>query len=1194
MLVIVLGVLSFGSIGTAASTSLVINEVDYDQPGTDAAEFLELLNVSGSSVNLDAYRVELVNGSGGAVYQTFDLPNVELAAGDYFVACANPATTANCDFDASTTDTNLIQNGAPDGLRLMLDTTVVDALSYEGDTAGATEGSGAGLEDTAVGGDSISRCPDGLDADVNNADFVLVALSPGAANSCPEEPTQPLLVVNEIDYDQPGTDGAEFVEIKNVGTTAANLGGVFLDFVNGNGGVVYASLDLPAVDLAAGDYFVVCGNAATTANCDLDVLPDTNLIQNGSPDAMLLREGEATLDTVSYAGSTEAPYTEGSGEGLVDSSTAADVGISRCADGVDTNVNNVDFAQRPITPGATNSCVPPPPPPAAFGVCGDRTETRISAVQGPDLATPVPGEIRVVEGVVVGDYQAVGGFNGYYLQEETGDADDNAATSEGIFVFSGSLAGGALDVSAGQIVRVRGTVSEFSGLTQIGTLTNAAVCPGTADIPPTPVTLPVSAVADHERTEGMKVRLVGLTVTEVFNLGRFGEVSLSGVGRLPIPTSVALPGAPAQAVMDANNRSRIILDDGDNRQNIDPTVYPQGSLSATNTLRVGDTLAELNGVMDFRFGAYRIQPVGPVAFSFTNPRTSAPAAVGGNLKVTSFNVLNYFNGDGAGGGFPTSRGAETQAELDRQQAKIVSALTTIDADIMGLMEIENDGGANSALSQLTAALNAATAPGTYAYVDTGVIGTDAIKVAVIYKPGVVTPVGAYAVLTSAADPRFVDTLNRPSLAQTFRHNASGQTLTVLVNHLKSKGSACGGDPDTGDGSGNCNQTRTNAAEAIVDWLAGDPTGSGDPDFLIIGDLNSYTFETPIQALEAGGFTNLVRAYGGLDAYSYVFNGESGYLDHALSTASLAEQVTGVTEWHVNPDEPSVLDYNTNFKSPNHQTTLYDPGPYRSSDHDPVIVGLQLNRAPDADAGGPYTVAEGGSVAIAATGSDPDGDAVTYAWDLDDDGAFDDGAGQTASFSAATIDGPAVRTVRVQVSDGALQAVDSAIVNVTNVAPTASFHAPSSAFAGFAFTLSLTNATDAAPADVPGLTFAFDCGGGYGAFSAGRSTACPTDSVGLRSVGAKVRDDDGGVTEYRRTVAVRVTFDSLCNLVRSYVDRRVIAAVLCLQLHEAADSRGRHRNGHLNAFVHLVRAQSGRSMTAAEAATLIRLAGALQR
>jgi hypothetical protein len=433
-----------------------------------------------------------------------------------------------------------------------------------------------------------------------------------------------------------------------------------------------------------------------------------------------------------------------------------------------------------------------------------------------------------------------------------------------------------------------------------------------------------------------------LTATEVFNLGRFGEVSLSGAGRLYTPTAVAAPGAPAQAVLAQNNRSRIILDDANNTQNLDPTRYPQGGLSATNTLRVGDTLDGLTGILEFRFSAYRIQPVGPVEFTGTNLRTPAPADVGGNLKVGSFNVLNYFNGDGLGGGFPTSRGAESQFELDRQQAKIVSALTAIDADIFGLMEIENDGGANNALAQLVGALNAATAPGTYAYIDTGVIGTDAIKVALIYKAAAAMPLGDWKIITSAVDPRFDETRSRPALAQTFRHLGSGEALTVVVNHLKSKGSACAGDPDTGDGSGNCNGTRTLAAAALADWLATDPTGSGDSDVLIIGDLNSYTFETPITTLVSAGYTNLVRKYGGLTAYSYVFQGESGYLDHALATSSLEAQVSGATEWHINPDEPTVLDYNVNFKSANHVITLYDDGPYRASDHDPVIVGLQLD------------------------------------------------------------------------------------------------------------------------------------------------------------------------------------------------------------------------------------------------------------
>ena len=177
--------------------------------------------------------------------------------------------------------------------------------------------------------------------------------------------------------------------------------------------------------------------------------------------------------------------------------------------------------------------------------------------------------------------------------------------------------------------------------------------------------------------------------------------------------------------------------------------------------------------MDFRFSNYRIQPVGPISWDHTNARTAAPEPVGGNLKVASFNVLNFFNGNGLGGGFPTARGANTQFELDRQKAKEVSALKAIDADIVGLMEIENDAPPNSAIEELVAGLNAEMGAGTYAFIDTGKIGTDEIKVALIYKPASVSPVGAFKTITTAIDPRFIDTLNRPSLAQTFEQTRAG-------------------------------------------------------------------------------------------------------------------------------------------------------------------------------------------------------------------------------------------------------------------------------------------------------------------------------------------------------------------------------------------------------------------------------------
>jgi predicted extracellular nuclease len=190
------------------------------------------------------------------------------------------------------------------------------------------------------------------------------------------------------------------------------------------------------------------------------------------------------------------------------------------------------------------------------------------------------------------------------------------------------------------------------------------------------------------------------------------------------------------------------------------------------------------------------------------------------------------------------------------------------------------------------------------------------------------------------------------LAQTFEANGGGGVFTVAVTHLKSKGTDCNdvGDPDTGNGAGNCNLTRKAAAEAMVDWLASDPTGSGGSAYLIIGDLNSYDKEDPIDAIKKGAddtlgtgddYTDLVNFYQGEAAYTYVFDGAIGNLDYALASAALADQVSGLTIWHINADEPDLLDYDTSFKQPA-QAALYEPNAYRSSDHDPVIVGLDLS------------------------------------------------------------------------------------------------------------------------------------------------------------------------------------------------------------------------------------------------------------
>ena len=341
-----------------------------------------------------------------------------------------------------------------------------------------------------------------------------------------------------------------------------------------------------------------------------------------------------------------------------------------------------------------------------------------------------------------------------------------------------------------------------------------------------------------------------------------------------------------------------------------------------------------------------MQPVGPIEFDHTNPRPASPADVGGDVRAAAFNVLNYFNGNGAGGGFPTERGATTAFEFDRQRDKIIAAITELDADVVGLMELENDDTDTEygAIEDLVDGLNAAAGAGTYDFIDTGIVGGDAIRVGILYQPDRVTPVGAHAIIDSTVDPRFIDNLNRPSIAQTFEVNSSGAVFTAVVNHLKSKGSDCDdvGDPDTGDGQGNCNITRTNAAKALVDWLDSDPTGSGDNDYLVLGDMNAYAQEDPITVFRDAGYVDTIDEFLGGEGYSYVFQGQSGYLDHALASPSLAAQVSGVTEWHINADEPIALDYNAEFKTPNQVGTFYSDDAYRSSDHDPVLVGMSLN------------------------------------------------------------------------------------------------------------------------------------------------------------------------------------------------------------------------------------------------------------
>lgn len=585
----------------------------------------------------------------------------------------------------------------------------------------------------------------------------------------------------------------------------------------------------------------------------------------------------------------------------------------------------------------------------------------ISDVQGNGESSPTAGETVVVEGIVTGDFQdndtdALNNLGGFFIQAESPDS--NTSTSDGIFIFDGNEP--SVDVSAGDRVSVTGMVKEYFGETQIAA-TSVSVLGG-GNVQAISVSLPATAVinnsdgqviADLERYEGMLVRFdQTLTVGEMYGLERFGELSLTEGGRLYQFANRNPPSVDGFTAHVAESAARtIVLDDGRRGQNETPVRYLHSPVSVDEPVRVGSTVTGLTGVLRYSRSSggngtetWRLMATVSPEFVADNPRPGAPD-IDGELRVASANVLNFFSTIDSGQsdcGPSTTigcRGADSDEELGRQTAKTTTGLAMIDADIVGLMELENN--ASESLQLIVESLNAAMGADTYTYVDTGSIGPGAIKTGFIYKPAIVTPDEAHAILTSRTDARFADGRNRPALAQSFVQNSDGAKLTIVVNHLKSKGSGCDseGDPNIGDGQGNCNRTRTAAAAAIADWLQTDPTGSNDPDFLIIGDLNADLKEDPLTALADAGYINLLEESHDEAPYSYVFRAQSGVLDHALASASLLPQVTETIEWHINADEAPIHDYNLDR---GRDAGIFNgASPYRASDHDPIIIGLNL-------------------------------------------------------------------------------------------------------------------------------------------------------------------------------------------------------------------------------------------------------------
>ncbi|ABS05078.1 ExeM/NucH family extracellular endonuclease [Kineococcus radiotolerans] len=746
----------------------------------------------------------------------------------------------------------------------------------------------------AVGAAAVSLTALGLPA---------IAAAPASAAA----PTTPF--VSELHYDNAGTDSGEFVEVQlPAGTSSAGLSVVLY---NGGTGATYDTDALPAVTAPA--------DAPAVAVVDYPA----NGVQNGSPDAVALVRGGEVLEFLSYEGTFAA--TNGPAAGR----TSTDIGVSEAgtepagqslsrtvtADGTSTW-----SGPAAATRGAVNAPAATPQPPAP----GRAVE--IGAVQGTGATTPLAGQQVTVTGVVVGDTP---GLSGFYLQDRDGDGDP--ATSDGVFVFS------AAAVDLGDTVTVTGQAQEFGGQTQVRASGVAVVAEGGASDLPAPAALDLPAdAAARERLEGMRVVPADrLTVSEVFDLTSFGELTLSEGGVLVQPTELARPGAGAQAIAEENARRSIVLDDAVSAR---ASVTARPYLSPTTPVRVGDEVSFTEPlVLGYGFDAWRLQPADGTAdgvFAPQDTRPQAPEAVGGDVQVGAFNVLNYFLTLGGAG-----RGATSQAELEEQAGKIVPAIRALGADVVTLMEIEdtastgrNPGNADLALEDLVRRLNTAAGSQEWAYVpmpaELYAVDRDVIRNAIIYKQDVVQPVGEPVGLVDET----VWSNAREPIAQTFVKD--GDAFTVVADHFKSKGGTGTGDnADTGQGSFNGDRVRQ--AQSLAGFLARLRESTGDADVVALGDFNAYTQEDPIEVLRTdAGLVDLGERF---DAgrYSYVFDALSGSLDHALASAELTAKVTDATHWNINSVESFAYQYTGD-------PALYAPNPYRSSDHDPVVFGIDLD------------------------------------------------------------------------------------------------------------------------------------------------------------------------------------------------------------------------------------------------------------
>lgn len=923
--------------GGTSSGALFISEY---VEGSSYNKAIEIFNPSNTEIDLSTENYQLGRFSNGGTTPSMISLTGTIAANGTFVIANNRAAVEVLDL-ADQLSGSLSHNG-DDAYVLYKNDEVVDSFGNVGEDPGSAWGS-----DTSTTKDNTLRRNESVvsgDTVINDT-FDPAQEWTGAGKDDFSDLGLHTVINPEI-FISEYIEGSSFnkaLELFNPSPAEVDLAaenyqlGLFT-----NGKTTGNMITLEGV-IAGNSVYVIANSSADSAILDVADQTTGSISHNGDDAYVLYKNGEV-VDSIGQVGVDPgsqwgSDLTSTKDNTLVRKSSVT-MGDTIIDDEFDPSLEWEGFANNTFDYIGAHESSGGGDPVSLIGECADPA-TLISAVQGSGFSSPVVGEVHIIEGVVTASLPAL---NGFFMQEEHMDQDADSLTSEGIFV---AVASGEYP-QVGSVVRAIGSVSESYGKTQIN-LNEAFLDCGTDSVAATSFTLPFNSSEARESLEGMYVIAEEtLTVTDNYSLGRYGEVALSK-GRNFVPTNIYLPGSAEYTAAAASNAlNSITLDDGINGSNPATVIYPTGNLSADNTLRAGDSVDNLEGVVDYSFGKYRVIPTQAPSFTDTNARTAAPELTKGNLRIASFNVLNYFNGDGLGGGFPTSRGADTAEEFERQRNKVISAISAMEADIIGLLEVENDGfGEHSAIQDLVNGLNAVAPAGVhYSFVnphiaadaETGIelLGGDSIKVAMIYNDLAVTEFGTVAYLTGFP----FEYHNRPPMAQTFRATETGERLTVAINHFRSKGcSSSGGveNEDKLDGQGCYNLRRVQAAEAVTEWLAQSPTGVEDEDVLIIGDLNAYSKEDPVATIENAGFTNLAQKFVGDSAYSYAYRGEIGTLDHALASASLTSKAVDLTEWHINADEPLILDYNTEYKSEEQIHTMYNSDAYRASDHDPVVM-----------------------------------------------------------------------------------------------------------------------------------------------------------------------------------------------------------------------------------------------------------------